>query len=78
MQDEKSGASGGERQSRVYEGNPASSALLRGKSLPAGRQVAPTALTFLCDPELAEGEFRNDNALLRSLLKSCTNSTEKT
>jgi len=35
-------------------------------------------LTFLCDPELAEGEFRNDNALLRSLLKSCTNSTEKT
>ncbi len=27
MQDEKSGASGGERQSRAYEGNPASSAL---------------------------------------------------
>jgi len=34
-------------------------------------------LTFLNDPELIEGEFRNDNALLNSLFEPCTNSTEK-
>jgi len=28
------------------------------------------SVTFLNDPELVEGEFRNDNALFRSLFKS--------
>ncbi len=40
--------------------------------------LSPGTLTFLSDLELVERELRNDNALQQTLLKSYTNSTEKT